>query len=176
MKLTLPKVGSWSPLRLLKIQSSIAGVKTPRIGVFLMSLKRSWSLGVQNGLAWAIWTYAAQVIGKRKAGSRTGLGNVIRDNFGTPFWESQEKVSFGCSLGGELQRILYGGRWWLPPSLGRGESSESELPVACPNTKGVPECELTLLWLVLDVESCNKIIIPLPSIILELLARPSHPL
>jgi hypothetical protein len=29
-----------------------------------------------------------------------------RDNFGTPFWESREFVPFGCSLHGELQRIL----------------------------------------------------------------------
>jgi hypothetical protein len=29
-----------------------------------------------------------------------------RDNFGTPPWESQEKVPFRCGLGGELQRIL----------------------------------------------------------------------
>jgi hypothetical protein len=99
-----------------------------------------------------------------------------RDNFGTPLWESPEKVPFGCSLRGRTQVILYGGRWWLPPSRGRGESSESELHVACPNTKGVLECELTNLWLVLDAGSCNKIIIPLPSIIPGLLARPSHPL
>jgi len=44
-----------------------------------------------------------------------------------PFWESQEKVSFGCKCGEEMQRILYGGRWWLPPSSGRGESSESKV-------------------------------------------------
>ncbi len=31
-----------------------------------------------------------------------------------------------------------GGRWWFPPSSGRGESCESELPVACPSTKSVP--------------------------------------
>jgi len=49
------------------------------------------------------------------------------DNFGTPLWESREKVPFGCKSRGELQRILYGGRWWLPPSPGRGESSESKL-------------------------------------------------
>jgi hypothetical protein len=30
----------------------------------------------------------------------------FRDNFGTPTWESREKEPFGCSLGGELQRIL----------------------------------------------------------------------
>jgi hypothetical protein len=50
-----------------------------------------------------------------------------RDSFGTPLWESREKEPFGCKCGGELQIILYGGRWWLPPSPGRGESSESKV-------------------------------------------------
>jgi hypothetical protein len=103
------------------------------------------------------------------------LGSVNRDNFGIPFWESWEKVPFGCSLDGELQRILYGGRWWLPSNPGRGELSESKLPMVCPNTKGVSECELTRLWLVLDARLCNKIIVPFPSLIPKLLARPSHP-
>jgi hypothetical protein len=64
-------------------------------------------------------------------------GSPNRDSFGTPFWGSREKKPFGCKCGGEPPRILYGGRWWLPPSSGRGESSESKLPVACPNTKKV---------------------------------------
>jgi len=55
------------------------------------------------------------------------FGSPNRDNFGTPLWEFREKVPFGCKCGGETQRILYGGRWWLPPSLGRGESSESKV-------------------------------------------------
>ncbi len=38
-----------------------------------------------------------------------------------------KKKPFGCKCGGELQRILYGGRWWLPLSPGRGESSESKV-------------------------------------------------
>jgi hypothetical protein len=50
-----------------------------------------------------------------------------RDSFGTPPWESREKVPFGCGSRGVTQRILYGGRWWLPLSLGRGESSESKV-------------------------------------------------
>jgi hypothetical protein len=58
-----------------------------------------------------------------------------RDNFKTPLWESRDKKPFGCGRGGVTQRILCGGRWWLPPSPGRGESSESVLFVACPNTK-----------------------------------------
>jgi hypothetical protein len=55
------------------------------------------------------------------------LESPNRDNFGTPLWESWEKMTFGCSLHGRMQRILYGGRWWLPPSPGRGESSESKV-------------------------------------------------
>jgi len=50
-----------------------------------------------------------------------------RDSFGTTLWESGEKVPFGCKCDGEMQRILYGGRWWLPSSLGHGGSSESEV-------------------------------------------------
>jgi hypothetical protein len=72
VKPTLPKVGSRSPPGLSKTQSSSSGVKTPCIGVFLIPLKRSWSVDVQNGLAWAIWTSEAQVMGKRRARSQTG--------------------------------------------------------------------------------------------------------
>jgi len=79
-------------------------------------------------------------------------GSPTQDSFGTPPWESRENVPFGCSFHGELQRILYGGRWWLPPNLGRGESSVSKCPWLVPTPKGVTECELTLLWLVLDAD------------------------
>jgi hypothetical protein len=54
-------------------------------------------------------------------------GSPNRGSFGTPLWESREKVPFGCKCDGEMQRILYGGRWWLPLSPGRGESSESKV-------------------------------------------------
>jgi hypothetical protein len=56
----------------------------------------------------------------------------FRDNFGTPTWESREKEPFGCSLSGASQRILYGGRWWLPPSPGRGESCGPKCPWLVP--------------------------------------------
>jgi hypothetical protein len=143
MKLTHPKVGTWSPPRLLKIQSLIAGIKTPRIGVFFISMERSRNENVQNGLAWAIWTSTTQVMGKRRAGSQTGSrestssrclqkecnrelesswgelqlwfrphsnrrsepgnmssqspGSPTRDSFGTPPWESREKMSFNVA-------------------------------------------------------------------------------
>jgi hypothetical protein len=54
-------------------------------------------------------------------------GSPNRDNFGTPLQGSRDKQPFGCGCGGATQRILYGGRWWLPPSPGRGESSESKV-------------------------------------------------
>ncbi len=75
------------------------------------------------------------------------------DNFGTPTWESREKEPFGCSLRNVAQRILYGGRWWLPPSPGRGVSCGPKCPWLVPTPKGVSKCELITLWFVLDVES-----------------------
>jgi hypothetical protein len=99
-------------------------------------------------------------------------GTPTQDSFRTPPWESREKEPFGCSLGGELQSILYGGRWWLPSSPGPGES---KCPWLVTTPKGVPECELTLLWLVLDTDSSEIILVPLPSLIPGLLARPSTP-
>jgi hypothetical protein len=71
----------------------------------------------------------------------------FRDNFGTPTWESREKESFGCSLDGASQRILYGGRWWLPSNPGRGVSCGPKCLWLVPTPKGVSECELTT-WVV----------------------------
>jgi hypothetical protein len=54
-------------------------------------------------------------------------GSPNRGSFGTPLWESRDKKPFGCRCRREAQIILYGGRWWLPLSLGRGESYESKV-------------------------------------------------
>jgi len=54
-------------------------------------------------------------------------GSPNWDSFGTPLSESRDKKPFECRCHGETQRILYGGRWWLPSSLGRGESCESRV-------------------------------------------------
>jgi hypothetical protein len=54
-------------------------------------------------------------------------GSPNQDNFGTPLWESRDKKPFGCECSRVTKRILYGGRWWLPPNLGRGESYESKV-------------------------------------------------
>jgi hypothetical protein len=180
MTFTLPKWGLGSSQGLPKLQSSISGVKTPCIEAFFISLKNHRSVDVENGLAWAIWTFEAQSYDKKKGHESNwqfdsqllkvgnqpnpsvckwsathywkdfdegynfaldlimigGLHEVMRPqsrgspncwNFGTPTWESQDKKSFGFSSHGELHSILYGGRWWLPPSLGRGESCESRV-------------------------------------------------
>jgi len=50
-----------------------------------------------------------------------------RDSFGTPPWVSRDKKPFRCGCRREAHSILYGGRWWLPPSPGRGVSSESRV-------------------------------------------------
>jgi hypothetical protein len=108
--------------------------------------------------------------------SSQSLESPNRDSFRTPHWESGDKKPFRCRSRGRTQRILYGGRWWLPPSPGHGESSEFVLPMACSNTKVDPECGLTKLWLVLMQEWVAKYIVPLPSVIPELSAHPFHPL
>jgi hypothetical protein len=77
----------------------------------------------------------------------------FRDNFRTPKLESREKVPFGCKCGGVAQRILLGGWWWHLPSLGRGVYCGPKCSWLVRTPKGVPECKLTTLWFVLDVES-----------------------
>jgi len=54
-------------------------------------------------------------------------GSLNRDNFGTPFWESREKCHSDASAAERRREYYMGGRWWLPPNPGRGESSESKV-------------------------------------------------
>jgi hypothetical protein len=82
------------------------------------------------------------------------VSGQFRDNFGTPTWESREKEPFGCSPRNVAQRILYGGRWWLPPSPGRGVSRGPKCPWLVLTPKGVPECELTTWVVCFDADSC----------------------
>ncbi len=44
---------------------------------------------------------------------------------GPSTWKFQDQMTFGCRACGQAQRILQGGRWWLPPSSGLGEYCES---------------------------------------------------
>jgi hypothetical protein len=92
---------------------------------------------------------------KQRVMSLQSDGNPNRDNFGTPPWKSRDKKPFECRCRGKTQRILYWGRWWLPSSPNHGESNESVLPVACPNTKSDFECDLTNLLVGFDAGPSN---------------------
>jgi len=123
MQLTLLKVGKWSLLGLPKTQKTIWRVKSPCIGAFFISMERSWSLDAQNGLAWAIWTSAAQVMGKRRAGSQTTSPLLV---VWLPTTKSQESTFSRCHLK-ECNTALESSQWelqlWFKPrpdsSLGR---------------------------------------------------------
>jgi hypothetical protein len=75
-------------------------------------------------------------------------GSANQDNFGTPPWESREKVPFKCRCNKVTQRILCGGRRWLPRVWAVVSLVSPKSPVVRPSTKGAPESELTnLCWL-----------------------------
>jgi hypothetical protein len=82
-------------------------------------------------------------------------GSPNQDSFGTPLWKSWDKEPFGRGRSGATQRILYGGRWWFPPSPGRGESSESKVTHGLSQHQKGAEWVLTNLWLVLDAGPNN---------------------
>jgi hypothetical protein len=52
---------------------------------------------------------------------------VPRVQTGTVLGQFRDKKPFGYGPRGVAQSILYGGRWWLPPNPGHGESSESKV-------------------------------------------------
>jgi len=62
-----PEMGLGSPLRLLKLQSLIARVKTPRIGAVFISLENYQSVNVENGLTWGHLEICNTRYGKKKA-------------------------------------------------------------------------------------------------------------
>jgi hypothetical protein len=91
------------------------------------------------------------------------LGNPNRDNFETPPWESRDKKPFECGCGGVTQRILYGGRWWLPQVRAMVSLVSPGFPVACPSTKGALKKELTnLLVGLMQVRISKQSLSPIP--------------
>ncbi len=80
------------------------------------------------------------------------FGTPMRESRGSPGSPGSEKP-FGCGLPGESQSILYGGRWWLPPSPGCGESCVSKCPWLVPTPKGVLNAKLTSRGWFLDADS-----------------------
>jgi hypothetical protein len=67
-------------------------------------------------------------------------------NFETLIWEFWDKMTFGCWSCGHAHNILWGGRWWLPPSLGHGEFCESVFARWSSLHQRCSNCALTNLW------------------------------
>jgi len=102
-------------------------------------------------------------------------GTLTRDSFETPTWESREKKPFGCSFGGELQSILYGGRWWLPLESGPWWVLCVKVPVACPNTQGCFQMLTNPLVVGFGCRFKLDLLVHLPSLIPGILACLSTP-
>jgi hypothetical protein len=106
----LPTIGSWGSIQFPFVQV-----------VCDMPLESSrWRLQLRFRLH-PNCRFAQEVMNLQSCGSPN------LSNFETPTWESQDKSPFGCHSGGEVQSILYGGRWWLPPNPNCGESCESKV-------------------------------------------------
>jgi hypothetical protein len=114
MRLTFLKVGTWNPPGLPQLQSSIVEVKTPRHDVFFISLERPWNVHVENGLAWAIQTFVAQVMVERRVGNWPDPG-VCRWNETRRWKDLKESYKFALDLFPirSLSREL-----WAPKVLG----------------------------------------------------------
>jgi len=79
---------------------------------------------IRQGLQLCFRPHFNQRFSQEIMGVQSG-GNANFGNYGTLDLGALGKKPFGCSPHGESQRILQGGRCWLPPSSGRGESCES---------------------------------------------------
>jgi hypothetical protein len=118
----LEKMKIWSPPGLPNVQSLTARPKTPRIEVFLISLERSWSVDIENGLALVIWTSVAQVMGKRRAGTRPlKVGNQplpdLRIESAIRRWKDLDE---GYKFGSDLVAIrLRSWELWAPKVPGQ---------------------------------------------------------
>jgi hypothetical protein len=107
------------------------------------ALKESYKFALDlipiRGLSWELW---APKVPRVQTGTVSGLflGSL----------ETKSRLDVGAT-----ERRREWGRWWLPPSPGRGEPSEFVLPVACPNTKSDFECDLTNLLVGFDAGPSN---------------------
>jgi hypothetical protein len=171
MALTLLKWRLESPLRLSKLQSSIAEVKTPRIEVFFISLESYRSVDVENGLAWVIWTYATRYgnvknwlnVENRLDPNKFALDFIPIGGLSKELWHHKvPKVQIGTVLGlllgrprtkshsnigdVERRRKYYMGEGGSFPRVQAMVSLVSlGSPVACPSSKGALKSELTNL-------------------------------
>ncbi len=130
MKPTFPKWGLGSFPGLSKLQSLITRVKTPRIRVFLISLKRYRSVDVENGFTWAIWTFATHIMAKRRAMNQPDP-NVCRWS-ATHRWKAlEESYKFASDL---IPIRGLSKELWSPKVLGVQTKTISGLLLGNPGT------------------------------------------
>jgi hypothetical protein len=84
------------------------------------------------GKLWMKATTSIQTSSRSKVCTRSYSPTKLRDSQPWRFQHSHlgvlgQKKPFGCHYCGEVQNILYGGRWCLPPNPGHGESCESKV-------------------------------------------------
>jgi hypothetical protein len=84
--------------------------------------------------------------------SSQSFGSPTGTNSGLHF-ESPKNLCHLDVASVERRRELYGGRWWLPPNPGRGESCVSKCPWLVPTPKGVLNAKLTSCGWFLDANS-----------------------
>jgi hypothetical protein len=132
----------WGHFRYLRFKTFSMTPRTPQCEVFWALLLSSEHSGVPEDSK----SPTLEVLGFTPTLGQSGVATIsllqilsqleveVR-SYERPKSRESKPGQFRDSTLGVMQRILYRGRWWLPPSPGRGESSESVLPVACPNTK-----------------------------------------
>jgi len=77
------------------------------------------------------------------------VGTLSGLHFGSPNKMCHSDVASVTSR----RKYYKGGRWWLPPSPGRGESCVSKCLWQVPTPKGVPNAKLTWFGWFLDADS-----------------------
>jgi hypothetical protein len=101
------KLGIWlpttNPLKAGVKWGPIRACYTPLERSFLKAIKYLFRI-LKTNLIWKIY-------------ERPKFWDNKSLNFGTPTWESQGKVTFGCRLHKEAQSILWGGEWCLLPKV-----------------------------------------------------------
>jgi len=131
------KMGSHNPFGYLKHKlwpKEGSGVKVPLWLPTTKSRESPWFIYVQvachisleiswQGLQFWFISHLDRRFEKEVMGLQN-RGSPNFKNFKSPTWESRDKMTFGCWPHGQAQRILWEGRWWLPPSSGCGESCE----------------------------------------------------
>jgi hypothetical protein len=124
--------------RLLKLQSSIAGVKTPCFEAFFMSLESYWSVNVENGLTWAIG-HLQHKLWQRKGWDSRPLKVRNQPDHGVCRWSATHRwKAFKESYKFPLDLILIGGlskELWTHKVMGVQTGTVLGLLLGSPETK-----------------------------------------